>query len=108
MTNSRDKGKVGEREWVHVLRDHGYDAHRTQQHKGSKDSFDVVSLGASLCPVALWEVKRRQAFNLHDTTEQARTEAAGELFAVAHRKNGKRWLVTMDAEEFFRLLKGME
>ena len=100
MVNSRRKGAEGELAWVNELKAHGYEAERTQQHKGARDSFDVVSNG----PVQRWEVKRRQKFNLHQAVEQARSEADGKIFAVAHRKNGARWLVTFDAEAFFAML----
>lgn len=98
--NSKAKGKVGELQWVGVLTDHGYIAQRTQQFKGTQDSFDVESND----PIGKWEVKRRQAMNLHDVVDQAVIEADGELCAVAHRKNKRHWLVAMDALQFFRLL----
>jgi Holliday junction resolvase len=41
--NSRNKGKVGEREFASLLREHGFDARRGQQFSGSPDSPDVVS-----------------------------------------------------------------
>ena len=100
MTNARRKGVAGEKEWTYVLRKQGYEARRSQQHKGAKDAPDVLSTG----PIRSWEVKRRESFNLHDAVEQARAEAEGVLCPVAHRKNDRRWLVTMDAEDFFRLV----
>jgi hypothetical protein len=101
--NSRVKGKAGELEWVHVLKDHGYpQAQRTQQVRGTKDSFDVEALD---CPIKLWEIKRRQSMNLHQVVDQAVEEADGELCAVAHRKDRCTWLVTMDAVQFMELLE---
>ena len=41
--NSRQKGKVGEREFAALLRVHGFDARRGQQFAGGGDSPDVVS-----------------------------------------------------------------
>jgi len=102
--SQREKGKRGEREWVDALKARGYSAHRSQQFKGTKDSADVLSG----CPVGLWEVKRVQALSIHPVVQQARQEADGALCAVAWRKDGGRWIVCMDAEEFFRVLKGIE
>ena len=33
---SRNKGKVGEREWARLCREQGYDAHRTAQFNDEK------------------------------------------------------------------------
>lgn len=35
--NSRQKGKVGEREFASLLREHGFDARRGQQFSGGAD-----------------------------------------------------------------------
>ena len=102
MVNSRQKGKVGEREWAAYLKERGYEARRTQQHKGESDSFDVVAND----PVGRWEVKRREVLRpqLDEIVDQARREAAGALSGVAWRRNAGRWVVAMDADDFFRLL----
>ena len=93
--NSRRKGKVGELEFVQLLKNCGYkDAYRSAQHKGAKDSADVIceSLGQFY-----FEVKRREQMNLHDVMEKAGEEAGeGVVPVCAHRKNGKPWLVTMN------------
>lgn len=99
---SRDKGKRGEREVVGLLKKHGFDARRGQQFKGTKDSPDVIHNMAGV----FIEVKLRQAFNLHATMEQAEEEAGrGEDPVVFHRKDGKPWLVTMNAGGFLKLMK---
>ena len=41
--NSRRKGKVGEREFAALLREHGFDARRGQQFSGSPDSVPTWS-----------------------------------------------------------------
>jgi hypothetical protein len=114
--NSRQKGKVGEREFASLLREHGFDARRGQQFCGGADSPDVVS------PALPWlhiEVKRVQNLNLADACAQAEGDqtksglnAAGAVkpkklaWVVAHRRNHAPWLITMRAETFFRLLRG--
>ena len=103
--NSRRKGKVGELQWRDVLRSHGYaSARRGRQYSGSPDSPDVV------CEeLKHWhfEVKCVQALNIEKAMEQARRDAGepgGPTPVVAHKRNGKPWLVTMDASAFLALL----
>jgi Holliday junction resolvase len=113
--NSRQKGARGERQWRDELRANGYDARRGQQFAGSPESPDVV------CPTLPWihfEVKAVERLNLEEAMEQARKDAvdgrslmvdgrkAGKVPMVAHRRNFRPWLVTMEAEAFFRLLRG--
>jgi hypothetical protein len=108
--NSRNKGKVGEREFAALLREHGFDARRGQQFCGSPDSPDVVSDALAWLHV---EVKRVQNLNLTDACAQAERDCgpvapAGHKkpWVVAHRRNHAPWLITMRAEFFFRLLRG--
>ena len=115
--NSRRKGKVGEREFASLLREHGFDARRGQQFAGGADSPDVVS------PALHWlhiEVKRVQNLNLADACAQAERDQTGSglnaagaakpkklAWIVAHRRNHAPWLVTMRAETFFDFLRGV-
>ena len=96
--NSRDKGKRGEREWAEVMRANGWNARRGQQFSGGNESPDVVSN----MPIH-WEVKRVENLNLQSAVAQARRDSQGGRWAVAHRRNGQPWLVTIDAELFFDL-----
>ncbi len=122
--NSRAKGARGERQWRDELRANGYTARRGQQFSGSPDSPDVV------CDELAWahfEVKAVERLNIYDSMEQARRDCAlkshltptlspnggeGEIAIVpklplvAHKRNHRRWLVTMDADTFFRPLRG--
>jgi Holliday junction resolvase len=101
--NSRQKGARGERQWRDELRANGYQARRGQQFSGSPDSPDVV------CPALDWlhfEVKAVERLNIEDAMEQARRDAGRKTPIVAHRRNFRPWLVTMDAETFFRFLRG--
>ena len=108
--NSRRKGKVGEREFAALLREHGFDARRGQQFSGSPDSPDVVSDALAWLHV---EVKRVQNLNLTDACVQAERDCgpvapAGHKkpWVVAHRRNHAPWLITMRAETFFNFLRG--
>jgi len=101
-TNSRNKGKRGERQWRDELRANGYTARRGQQFSGNPESPDVV------CDELNWihfEVKLVEHLNLTDAMAQSRRDAGGKAAFVAHRKNYWPWLVTMDAERFYRFLR---
>jgi Holliday junction resolvase len=95
MINSRNKGKVGEREFAGICRDHGYDARRGQQYNGL-DGEDVVGL-EYIHP----EVKRVEQLNIHKAMEQSIRDCQGKIPIVAHRKNHKDWLITMRANDWF-------
>jgi hypothetical protein len=100
--NSRRKGKVGEREFAALLREHGFDARRGVQFAGGADSPDVVSEALRFLHI---EVKRTQALNLVDACAQAEGDCGGKPWIVAHRRNHAPWLITMTAEFFFELLR---
>jgi hypothetical protein len=100
--NSKNKGKRGERQWRDELRANGYAARRGQQFSGSPESPDVVCDGL---PWAHFEVKLVERLNLGDAMAQARRDAGGKAPFVAHRKNYWPWLVTMEAERFYRFLR---
>ena len=100
--NSRNKGKVGEREFAALLRAEGFDARRGQQFAGGADSPDVVSEALRWLHV---EVKRTQALNLADACAQAEGDAGSKPWIVAHRRNHAPWLITMRAETFFQFLR---
>jgi hypothetical protein len=101
--NSRNKGKRGERAWRDEQRAQGYTARRGQQFCGSPDSPDVV---CDALPWIHFEVKCVERLNIEDAMDQARRDAGAAVPVVAHKRNFRRWLVTMDAETFFRLLRG--
>lgn len=103
MKNGRQKGKKGELELAHVLRDYGYDTRRGQQYCGANGDADVVGL-----PGVHIECKRVERLNLEDAVAQARRDARlGEMPVVMHRKNRGQWLVTMTLRDWMRLYKGV-
>lgn len=102
MVNSRAKGARGEREFAKWLRERGHEARRGQQFAGGTDSPDVVSdIGVHL------EVKRTERLCLWDAVDQASRDCGGKPWAIPHRKNGRDWVVIVDAEEWLRLIEGM-
>lgn len=101
MTNSKQKGKRGELEFVHFLKKHGIDARRGQQYKGTSDSPDIIS---DLKHIH-WEVKRTEKLQLYKYLKQA-TDDAGmyEIPVVAYRKNKEDWICILSAKDFLELL----
>ena len=105
MVNSRRKGKEGELEFARECREAGYEAaRRSQQYCGVAGDADVIGL-----PGLHVEVKRVNRLNIEQAMEQACSDAqAGELPVVAHRKDGGKWLVTMELDTFWRLYREWE
>ena len=96
--NSKAKGAKGERELASKLREYGYNCRRGQQYNGLEGE-DVVGLDYIHC-----EVKRVQALNLDEAMEQAKRDSKdNQLPAVFHRKNNKKWKVTMELEDWIKL-----
>ena len=96
---SRDKGKRGELEFAKLCKKHGFESRRGQQYSGTETSADVVGLeGIHI------EVKRTEKLNLYDAIDQVkRDKNKSDLGIVAHRRNNHKWLVIMDADEWFNL-----
>lgn len=99
--NSKRKGVEGEREWAKFCREQGFkDARRGQQYSGIEGE-DVVGL-----PGIHQEVKRVERLNVSDAIRQAiRDKEEEDIPIVAHRKNREEWLVTMTADDWFKLYK---
>lgn len=102
--NSRNKGKVGELEFVDFLKERGIEARRSQQYAGGGDSPDVIA-GGCMAGVHI-EVKRKESGNIYDWLDQACTDAdLCNMPVVAHRRNGKRWVAILDMRDFVTIIK---
>jgi Holliday junction resolvase len=103
--NGNAKGKVGEREFAALLRSFGVDARRGQQFCGGNGDADVVGMAGMH-----FEVKRREALNIHASYDQAvrDAKASGDIPAVAFRRNRGIWLLTLSVEDFLRLVQLIE
>lgn len=102
--NSRNKGKRGELELANMLKTYGYDTRRGQQYCGINGDADVIGL-----PGIHIECKRVEKLNMENAIEQARRDAPyGEKPAVFHRKNNRKWLVTMPFDEWIELYEAWE
>jgi len=100
--NSRAKGCRGEREWRDVLREAGYEARRGQQFSGGNESPDVVCPDL---PTIHWEVKRVETGNPYNWHDQATNDSGNKIPIVAHKRNGKKWLVILSAKDFLDIVK---
>ena len=100
--NSRQKGKRGELEAAHLLREYGFEARRGQQFSGANGDPDVVGL-----PGIHLEVKRVEKLNLEAAMQQSIRDARiNEIPIVMHRKNRGQWLVTMTFSDWMKLYQG--
>jgi len=102
--NSRSKGKAGELELSHFLTDKGFPARRSQQYKGTGTSGDITCDRLSAFYI---ECKRVQSLNVSKVYFKAMSEAAEEELdpLLMHRKNGEKWLVTLDLSHFLSILE---
>lgn len=94
---SRDKGKRGELELVHLLTGLGFQGIR----RGNVFAGEPDVMG--LWPFHI-ECKRVEQLNLWKAMEQSREEMTrkkdGEIPVVFHRKNNQKWLLTIPEEHF--------
>lgn len=97
---SKRKGAAGERDAAQFLREHGFmDAQRGRQYHGGPDSPDVLGV-----PGLHIEVKRTETLRLYNALEQAQRDASGiEFPVVMHRRNARKWVCILDAEDFFEI-----
>lgn len=96
--NSKRKGSAGERELANKLKEYGYNCRRGQQYNGLEGE-DVVGLDYIHI-----ECKRVQALNIDEAIEQSKIDATeNQLPAVFHRKNNKKWKVTMELQDWIKL-----
>ncbi len=105
--NSRAKGAAGEREWVQVLKQHGWmqaERNITQTRAGGGD----VAL-----PPMLYEVKRPARIAVRQYLDQA-TAALPKHPGCIHpvvvmRENGRKdWMVLMRAEDYLEMKTALE
>lgn len=99
--NSRQKGKRGELELAHILKEYGYEARRGVQYSGANGDADVVGL-----PGVHIECKRVEKLNLDAAMEQAKRDSRGlRMPVVMHRKDRQSWKVTLQLDDFMKLYK---
>lgn len=101
--NSIQKGKHGELELANLLKQYGYNTRRSQQYCGINGDADVVGI-----PNIHIECKRIETG--HGSTykwlEQAKQDCSNttNMPIVVHRKNNKKWLVTLELSDFMDII----
>ena len=99
MTNSREKGKRGEREAAELFRAAGYNARRGQQYSGDPSAPDILIVDHPYLHV---EVKSRERHNFWEAMDQAEEDSGSLQTPIVFSKmKRKRWLVTMTIEDWF-------
>ena len=102
--NSRNKGKRGELEAARILREHGYEARRSQQYAGINNDADVVGL-----PGIHIEVKRVEKLNVDEALQQSIRDAKDdEVPVLMHRKNRTEWKITMLFDDWIEMYEAWE
>ena len=103
--NSKQKGARGERLCRDVIRSHGFDAIRGCQNAGrfagGQEAPDVITN----LPFH-FEVKFVEKLNVSNAMAQAKNDCDGKPPLVAHKKSRENWLVTMESDLFFQLVRG--
>ena len=102
MVNGKQKGKRGELELAKKLNEHGFTTRRSVQYNGKADDGQADLLGL---PGIHIECKRVERLNIDEAMEQAINDAKAEMPTVFHRRNGKKWLVTMLLTDWVELYK---
>lgn len=107
---ARSKGKRGELDWVHFLKENGFpNARRSVQYNGRPGTAaDVVGL-----QYLHMEVKNVERLNIRKAMEQAERDSEAEynrtgwreMPVVIHKNPRHGWLVTMNALDFLALYK---
>lgn len=102
--NSKRKGKKGELEACSKLKEHGWQARRSQQYAGINSDADIIGL-----PGHHIEVKRVERLNIEDAMTQAKADCRdGDIPIVMHRKNNCEWLITIRADDYLsKVLQGI-
>ena len=105
--NSRDKGARGERKWRDQLREAGFKAIRGCQHSArDADGTEAPDVICPSLPGIHHEVKFVEKLNVQNAMDQAIRDAKEhQIPVVAHKKKNCDWLVTVRADDWFRIIK---
>lgn len=103
--SSKARGKRGELNLVHALRDAGFtEARRTAQYCGKAGTSDVVGIEGLHV-----EVKNQERLNIWSALAQSQrdTEADGDVDipAVFFKRNRSGWYVALPLPNFIKLYK---
>lgn len=105
--NSRRKGKTGELEACHALRElFGWAAMRTQQRTGWSPNGDSPDIEVVQTPDLFFEVKRVQALNVPRALSLAVKQCGRRCPVVMHRpdRSPNGWMLTLRLADLPRLV----
>lgn len=105
--NSRRKGKIGELEACHALREmFGWQAMRTQQRTGWSPTGDSPDIECAQTPDIFWEIKRCQSLNVPRALSLAVRQCGRRVPVVMHRPNRSPngWMLTIRLSDLPRLV----
>jgi hypothetical protein len=109
--NSRSKGKQGELDACHTLRElFGWIARRTQQRTGWSPNGDSPDIEVEQTPDLFWEIKRVQKLNLPRALSIAVKQCGRRCPIVMHRPNRSPngWMLTIRLTDLPRLCHAYE
>lgn len=95
---SRNKGKRGELELVHYLRDRGFEVRRGKVFYGESDLVGLDGIHV--------EAKRTEKLNIHKAMEQSVAEAQKKgdgIPVVMFRRNRGRWMVCSFLDDWLEM-----
>lgn len=102
--NSKNKGKVGERQWTKKLRDAGWDAKRTGFHQ-SQQGHDAPDVTCAALPFH-WEVKNCETSQIRKWISQSVGDAKPyEIPTVVWKSNHRPWLAILKADDLLTILQ---
>ena len=104
--SSKARGKRGELNLVHALRDAGFtEVRRTAQYCGKAGTSDVVGIEGLHV-----EVKNQERLNIWSALAQSQRDAEadgnGDIPAVFFKRNRSGWYVALPLLDFNKLYKG--
>ncbi len=106
--NSKQKGSRAERAWVKILKEHGFEARRSQQFCGAVKDGEADVICEPLKDFH-FEVKHVEKLNVIEAMNQAirdsGTTGTCQIAVVVHKKNGTPFLTTMLATDFLKLVQ---
>jgi len=105
--NSRRKGKTGELEACHTLRElFGWAAIRTQQRTGWSANGDSPDIEVVQTPDLFWEIKRVQRLNIPRALTLAGKQCGRRCPVLMHRpdRSTNGWMLTIRLADLPRLV----
>jgi hypothetical protein len=103
VVNGKQKGKRGELELCHVLKESfGWDAERSVQYNGNAGDSDLL---VRQMPAMFLECKRVQSLSVSKAMETAVRQAGSKLPCLFHRRDREPWLLTIRLADLMELCR---